>query len=315
MNLLDCTLRDGGHSVKFDWPMEMAQEYYALMQDIGISTIELGYWKQTNKYTAPFFNLNMDTAEAVVNGNANKDASIMIEYHYCVKDVREFPKVNEQDIIKMIRMCSRKQDIKEALEFGTRLKDYTGLEMSINIFNISNYTPNELMDVCNAVCRYDLEFTYFADTHGALNLMVDYDQLFKDPINVLKDAGKKVGLHFHNHTGKEYSNYLYIRNKDIDMTDTTVHGIGKGAGNLKLEHVIGGYETKLKLITFIDKWFHILKKDFSTYFYTTGVFGICESYAQQAESMNMPLPDFIEFCTNLDIFYKDVYDKKLLEEN
>ena len=49
MNLVDVTLRDGGFTCDFDWPMHFAHEYYNLMSNLGISYIEMGYWKQTAK--------------------------------------------------------------------------------------------------------------------------------------------------------------------------------------------------------------------------------------------------------------------------
>ena len=311
MKILDCMLRDGGHSVGFNWPIEMAREYYALMQDIGVDIIELGYWKQTNKYTTPFYNLNMDTVEMVVADRINNDVSIMVDYHYCLKDLDEYPNKN-QNIIKMIRICARKQDVKKALIFGSNLKHHTGLEVSINLFNISNYTHEELKESCELVCEYDLDYVYFADTHGNLDLKECYDRLFKNVVDEFKQKNKKIGFHFHNHTGKEYSNFLELEDKGVYITDTTVHGIGKGAGNLKLEHVINDNEKRLKLIKFINKHHKFLKKDFSSYFYTTGVFGICESYANQAQETGVSLEIFIEFCRGLDIISKDVYTKEKL---
>jgi len=313
MKILDCTLRDGGHSVSFDWPINMAKEYYALMQKIGIDIIELGYWKQTNKYTTPFFNLNMDTVKEVVDGRKDRNVSIMIDYHYCTKDLKEYP-TKDQDIIRIIRMCSRKQDVEKALNFGEKLKETTGLKVSINLFNISNYNTKEIKEKCYLVGKSDLDYVYFADTHGNLNLRECFDILFKDVVDELKSTNKKIGFHFHNHTGKEYSNFLELQGKGVDITDVTIHGIGKGAGNLKLEHVLNDDNNRLELVKFINKYYAILKKDFSPYFYTTGVFGICEAYASQAQKMNLPLEEFIDFCRSLDVFFKDVYTKELLND-
>ena len=42
MNIVDVTLRDGGFTCDFDWPIEFAQEYYNLVTQLGVSCIELG---------------------------------------------------------------------------------------------------------------------------------------------------------------------------------------------------------------------------------------------------------------------------------
>jgi len=54
MNLVDVTLRDGGFTCDFDWPIEFAQEYYNLMCELGVSYVEMGYWKQTAKSRIDF---------------------------------------------------------------------------------------------------------------------------------------------------------------------------------------------------------------------------------------------------------------------
>ena len=61
MKIIDVTLRDGGFTCDFDWPMEFDQEYYELLSELGVNLMELGYWKQTAKSKNRFFNLNMDT--------------------------------------------------------------------------------------------------------------------------------------------------------------------------------------------------------------------------------------------------------------
>ena len=38
MNIIDVTLRDGGFTCDFDWPIKIAQEYYELLSKFSIST-------------------------------------------------------------------------------------------------------------------------------------------------------------------------------------------------------------------------------------------------------------------------------------
>ena len=50
MQIIDVTLRDGGHVRNFNWPIQYAKEHYASLCKIPeIKLIELGYWKQTSK--------------------------------------------------------------------------------------------------------------------------------------------------------------------------------------------------------------------------------------------------------------------------
>ena len=312
MQLVDVTLRDGGFTCDFDWPLEFAQEYYNLVSNLGVSCMELGYWKQTSKSKNRFFNLNMDTINQITGGQGRNNVCVMIDYHYCSKDLNDYP-TNNQNEIKMIRMTARKDMIDDAFAFAVKLRKHTGLDISFNIFNTTNYTDNELNKVLDKVLKSDFEIIGFADTHGHLNLDIDkfkYEQKFKR----IKDSGKKTCFHLHNHTGKAYMNYTKcLESPYVDICDTSIGGLGKGAGNLKLEEVLDD-NNALLLHEFINKHYDSLfKKTTSPYYMVTGRYGITDNYATQAMKMKLPMSIFNRFCPTISGLYRDNFDKTLLE--
>ena len=172
IDIVDVTLRDGGFTCDFDWPMEFAQEYYNLMSKLGVSYVEMGYWKQTKKSKNRFFDLNMDTINEVTGRQGKNNVSVMIDYHYCSKDLNDYP-TTEQNEIKMIRMTCRKDMVQEGYEFAVKLKQHTGLDIAFNLFNTTNYTDDELNSALDIVLDSDFDIIGFADTHGHLYLHRD----------------------------------------------------------------------------------------------------------------------------------------------
>lgn len=312
MQLIDVTLRDGGFTCDFDWPMEFAQEYYNIVSDLGVECMELGYWKQTSKSQNRFFNLNMDIVKEITGGKGKNNVCVMIDFHYCSKNLNDYP-TNKQNEIKMIRMTARKDMIDEAFEFGVKLKKHTGLDIAFNIFNTTNYTDDELNAVLDKVLDSNFDVIGFADTHGHLNLNKDiarYEQKFKR----IKESGKRTCFHLHNHTGKAYMNYIKCKESPyIDICDTSIMSLGKGAGNLKLEDVLNN-EKSLELNKFINKYYNSLfKKTVSPYYMVTGRYGITDNYATQAIKLNIPMNKFIDFCSTISGLHRDNFDKNLLE--
>lgn len=312
MRLVDVTLRDGGFTCNFDWPLEFAQEYYNLVSDLGVDCIEMGYWKQTSKSQNRFFNLNLDTIKQVTGNQGKKNVCVMIDYHYCSKDLNDYP-TSDQNEIKMIRMTARKDMIKEAFEFAVKLKNHTGLDIAFNIFNTTNYSSDELNHALDIVLQSDFEIIGFADTHGHLDLNTDisyYEEKFKR----IKESSKQTSFHLHNHTGKAYINYIKcLESPYIDICDTSIGGLGKGAGNLKLEEVLTPNES-LKVNQFISKYYDSLfKKTVSPYYLVTGRFGITDNYATQAINQNIPMDVFTDFCSTISGLNRDNFDKTLLE--
>ena len=291
MQLVDVTLRDGGFTCDFDWPLEFAQEYYNLVSNLGVNCMELGYWKQTSKSKNRFFNLDMETVKQITGGQGKKNVCVMIDYHYCSKDLNDYP-TNDQNEIRMIRMTARKDMINDAFDFAVKLKKHTGLEIAFNIFNTTNYTDIELDTVLDKVLQSNFDIIGFADTHGYLNLnndIVRYEQKFKR----IKESGKKTCFHLHNHTGKAYINYIKCSESPyIDICDTSIGGLGKGAGNLKLEEVLED-DKALLLNIFINKYYNkLFKKTISPYYMVTGRFGITDNYATQAMKLEFPMNKF-----------------------
>ena len=71
MQIIDVTLRDGGHVRNFNWPIKFAQDHYkALCKIPEIKYVELGYWKQKSKSTNPFYNLDIN--KVITKNEVNK---------------------------------------------------------------------------------------------------------------------------------------------------------------------------------------------------------------------------------------------------
>jgi len=304
------TLRDGGHAVKFDWPMELAQTYYRTLTSIDdVNFIELGYWGQTAKSTNKFYKLDMDVVNEVTQGSGKGNVSIMIDYHYCSHNVEDYPTAKQSEV-GMIRMCSRKQDIDKALEFGRDLKNHTGLSVSLNVFNATNYSRDELLRIAHKVEPYPFDFVYFADTHGSLYLREDFGT-FEEAISVLKGSGKKIGMHLHDHSGKAYLNFSMLESLGFDSSDTSVRGMGKGSGNLRLEYVVDK-KNLVGLASFILENEEILTMHPHPYELITAKYSLTDNYAKQGKDMGMDIELFDAICSEISGLDKDTYDREIL---
>lgn len=310
--IIDVTMRDGGFTCDFNWPLDFAQEYYNMLSNMDkVTYLELGYWMQDAKSSGPYYHLDMEKVKKVTQDQARKNVSVMIDYHYCKKDLNLYP-TNSQTEIGMIRMTARKDMIDEAVYFAEKLREKIGIPVSFNIFNISNYSFDEIKKVVDKVIDKDFDYIYMADTHGNINLdknILNYEEIF----SFVKESGKKTGFHLHNHTGRAFSNFLSCdKSKYIDSCDTSIMSLGKGAGNLRLENVVSS-EDSLKLSIFIEKYYEkLFKKSVSPYYLVTGRQNITDNYALEAEKKGVNMSNFIDFCRSVKGLDRDNYDKNLL---
>tara|TARA_B100000787_G_C16137677_1_gene270476 strand:- start:266 stop:1057 length:792 start_codon:yes stop_codon:yes gene_type:complete len=167
---------------------------------------------------------------------SNSIIAVMIDYHYCSKNIKDYPKLGETKL-ELVRITSRKEDLTEALKFAVNLKKDTGLKISFQIINVTNYSEVELLEITNKISKTDIDMVAFADSHGNLNLLSDLYR-YRPAFNVLKQSNKLWGFHLHNHTGRANLNFWVLQNENCDFTDGSVNGLGKGGGNLRLEEIV-----------------------------------------------------------------------------
>ena len=91
MKFIDVTLRDGGHQHGFNWPLKFVEQYLKSINSFQeVEFVELGYWKQKDKYDGPFYSID-ETLLSSICQMTNKKLSIMVDYHYCSHNLEDFP--------------------------------------------------------------------------------------------------------------------------------------------------------------------------------------------------------------------------------
>lgn len=309
MKLIDVTLRDGGFTCDFNWPIEFTQEYFSVIEQLEVFCVELGYWKQTTKSKNRFFNLNEVEVNSLMRGHSLK-CCVMIDYHYCSQKLDDYPIRNESPV-SLIRMTCRKDLIKDGVVFAKNLKKHSGLEVAFNLFNTANYSEDELMFSLDKVLDSDFDIVGFADTHGSIDLYKESSKYLKSLNNINKSNSKSC-FHLHNHSGKALSNYRFLKESNVvDYCDTSIKGLGKGAGNLKLEETLD--DAPYILHEFIIKHYNSLfKRSIHPFYAITGKFGITDNYATNAIKYNLKIKDFYDMCTSISGLSKDNYDMNIV---
>ena len=309
MKFIDVTLRDGGHQHGFNWPLEFVERYLKSINSFNeVEFVELGYWKQKDKFDGAFYSIEENLLSSICK-KTKKKLSIMVDYHYCSHNVTDFPKKIDFEELGLIRVCLRKEDIEEGCRFVKELKKYTGCQVSINFFNITNYKEDDLAFACKNATGTNSDFMYFADTHGGLDLGNNLE-MFTDFTRLIKKIGMVPGLHLHDHSGKAYFNYRNLLKAGFESTDVSLGGLGKGLGNLRLEHVfdLRGREHILDHLILDQDLFCMPSGPYGV---LTARDSITDHYAVEAEHRGLIPSQFVKQLNKISGSSKDNYNSKV----
>ncbi|MCY4523946.1 MAG: hypothetical protein OXB84_04325 [Halobacteriovoraceae bacterium] len=231
VKILDCTLRDGGYYTNWDFEKEVLVQYAQAMNKLPIDFIEIGYrGKSSKEYLGEFYYCNKNTISFIKKHAPNKKISIMIDSKNTINsDINLLFKDINTDI-QLVRIASSQENIQNTLELAKELKNI-GITVAINIMYASKIDDkSELhnhMDKINNV----VDYLYLVDSYGGM-LSDDVRNLFKKIKEKLK-----IGLGFHGHNNLEMAmaNSLAALEGGATIIDSTITGMGRGAGNLKTE--------------------------------------------------------------------------------
>ncbi len=238
VSLLDCTLRDGGIVIGFEFGGERMQYIKNVLEESGVEYIECGYINEkagTPKDRTQFDNEVSIRDNFLYSGKKDGVTYVaMIDY-----GTFDLNKLNDRDEkgVDGIRFAFHKENWKDAIECGKIIMS-KGYELYIQPMVSLRYDDEEFMELIDA-CNKELAGAkgfYLVDSFGQMDAMslIHKMEIADQHLN----SELKLGFHAHNNRQLAYSNalafLLYNAKHDI-MLDSSIMGMGKGAGNLCTE--------------------------------------------------------------------------------
>lgn len=237
LKVLDVTLRDGGCVNNFDFGTEYMEKILQAQENAGIDIIELGYIDDKN---GSEIGRTQYINEIVIRQNFLKCKAagikyvVMMDYGKYNVDNLEF-RVKEG--VDGIRLAFHKKDVNAAIEKAKTILA-KGYEVFIQPMLTLRYSDAELIELIQVVNNElsDASGFYIVDSFGEMRSN-DMNRILNLVDHNLV-ASMPVGFHSHNNLQMSYSNAVallqFASNRDF-LLDSSIMGMGKGAGNLNTE--------------------------------------------------------------------------------
>jgi 4-hydroxy 2-oxovalerate aldolase len=237
IQLLDCTLRDGGYVNDWEFGQDNLVSIFERLTDTGVDIVEVGFIDDRRPYDCNR-SIFPDTESIgkLWKGIVKRPPMVvgMIDYGTCAL---ENVQLCEDSFLDGIRVIFKKQKMHAAMEYCAELKR-KGYKVFSQLVSITAYEEQDLKEIVVLVNKVKPFAVSMVDTYGLLDsskLMFYYDYL---DANIEHDIN--IGFHAHNNFQLAYSNARTFLDKETDrniLVDGTLFGMGKSAGNAPLELV------------------------------------------------------------------------------
>ncbi len=243
IELLDCTLRDGAYITDSHFGVPAMKGIIAGLQDAGCEIIECG-WLKDKEHTdgSSFFHVPDDAIPYINSKDKNVIYAAMIDWDRY--DTTALPKYDGRSI-DAVRVVFPHGKHREGIEVGKAIRD-KGYKVFFQAANTLAYSDEDLKDLAGCMNDFKPVSVSVVDTFGAM-FEEDLDRIL-DVLCEHLDNDIKIGFHAHNNQQLAFSlSQHFIKRMKKEgrscIVDSTLCGMGRGAGNTTTE-LITGYINK-----------------------------------------------------------------------
>lgn len=273
VEILDCTLRDGGRIIDCQFRDDVIRGIGNSLKKAKIDIVELGFLRNHIQYqgNSTFFGevAQADVYIRQIGGNAQK---YVLFVDYGLYDIGNLAEKGDSNV-SGIRYGFTKKNYREHREdiiSDMRIIKEKGYDLYLQTVFTNGYTTAELLELIELANEIQPVSFGIVDTYGSMYLD-DLEYLWNI---VNRNLKPEIAIDFHSHNNMQMSfamtqRIIQLSNKNRHLIiDATMNGMGKCAGNLNTELIVDYLIRKLDydydtdaILDGIDRYIEPLKKE------------------------------------------------------
>ena len=233
VQILDCTLRDGSYAVDFRFTeKDMALLCHAL-SELGFKFIEIGH------------GLGMSASEAGKGKMPATDADLLrvARSHagaaqlgmFCIPGIATLSRLEQlaKEGLNFVRVGCEPARVRETFRYLELARKHDLLTM-INFMKSYVVSPAVLAEAACQAQAAGAQVVYLVDSAGCM-VPEEIDRYISE---LKSKTDLKIGFHGHNNLHLAIANSLQAIRSGAAFIDSTLHGIGRSAGNTPTEVLV-----------------------------------------------------------------------------
>lgn len=265
IKVVDATIRDGGLVNDFRFTDDFVRNLYTANLEAGVDYMEFGYKASKDIFDeskfGPWKFCDEDAIRNIVGDNDSEmKLSVMADVGRCnyKRDIIDCA----DSAIDLVRIATYINTIPAAIKMVEYCHSH-GYETTVNIMAISSAKEAEIDEALELIGNSPADGIYIVDSYGSL-YMEQIEELADKYLNMAEKYNKFVGIHAHNNQQLAFANTIAALTRGVSYLDSTISGMGRGAGNCASEQLLGFLKNPkydiIPILKFLEKWIVPLKE-------------------------------------------------------
>lgn len=298
-NILDCTLRDGGYYGDWNYNKFLVEKYLSAVSAAKIDIIEIGFRFLSEKKGLGPFAYSKDDFLVTLPLPKKISIAVMINANEIIeygdgdgdgddKAIDLLFSEKSKSPVDIVRIATHIRDFEKCQRFASKLQKL-GYRVFLNLMQIDSINTDDVAIIAERISSWGcIDVLYFADSFGNMN-----NTSVREVIEAIsKEWHGEIGIHAHDNKGHALANSIYAIDCGVSYIDATILGMGRGAGNTKMETLLVELIGRGLDEYYPDALFPLVLQEFdelhkkynwgsSIYYYLSAVHGIHPTYIQE----------------------------------
>lgn len=239
--ILDCTFRDGGYYVNWDFDEETVKKYLSAVGIANIDILEIGFrFLPQHRFLGAFAYCSDDYLKTLPLPKnlaiaVMVNAAELLQYDGGVDSaVHCLFGPSEDSPVDIVRVAAYARDV-TACKFVAKELVGMGYRVFLNLMQVDALTTTELSSLAEEISGWNsVEALFFADSFGGLE-----PNSVREIVKAISSGWTgPIGIHAHDNKGQAHANCMAALEFGVTYLDGTILGMGRGAGNAQTENLL-----------------------------------------------------------------------------
>jgi len=264
VQILDCTLRDGGYYNDWDYPFELVKRYFDAVAAAGIDVVELGF---RTLHSDGYLGATAYTTDAFIerlNPPSNLPIAVMLNAKeiLAASDARHAMQTafsrRSHSHVSLVRIAA---NLAEVARLGGPIEELRelGYDVALNLMQVSEIPLAEITKFGATAKSFGSKYAYIADSFGSLRP----NNMAPIMSALAEGFGPAIGCHLHDNMSYALANTIEAIDAGAVIVDSTIQGMGRGPGNVRTEYLVMELARRGLTDAIVQPLVNLVERDFA----------------------------------------------------